>query len=233
MIGNHDERAPYAKGLFGSDDDGPQDRVYDVGGLRIVALDTSVPDTTTARCCPSSSTGSRRPEHARRARHHPGDAPCADPGADAGAGRDHRAVDQDRLAEVVEGSDVRQILGGHFHYTSHSTFAGIPVSIASASCYTTDPAPPDRLISGVDGHQAFTMAHVCIDRIVHTVVPLPEAPEVTATRPRCAKPRMHSPPGAPRYFQPQGLRLQQSDRVARASGTADRPLRRGCATLGA
>ena len=88
-------------------------------------------------------------------------------------------LDQDRLAAVVEGSDVRQILGGHYHYTSHSTFAGIPVSVASASCYTTDPAPVDRLVSGVDGHQAFNTVHVYDDRIVHTVIPIPEAPEVS------------------------------------------------------
>jgi hypothetical protein len=74
---------------------------------------------------------------------------------------------------------VRQILGGHFHYSSHSTFAGIPVSVASASCYTTDPAPLDRVVSGVDGHQAFNTVHVYDDRIVHTVIPIPEAPEVS------------------------------------------------------
>ncbi len=85
----------------------------------------------------------------------------------------------DRLAAVVEGSDVRIIVGGHYHYSTYSTFAGIPVSVASASCYTTDVAPKDRLISGVDGHQAFTMMHVYDDRIVNTVVPLAEAPEVS------------------------------------------------------
>ena len=88
-------------------------------------------------------------------------------------------LDQDRLAVVIEGSDVRQILGGHYHYTSYSTFAGVPVSVASASCYTTDPAPVDRLVSGVDGHQAFNTVHVYDDRIVHTVIPIPEAPEVS------------------------------------------------------
>ena len=51
--------------------------------------------------------------------------------------------------------------------------------MASASCYTSDPAPLDRLISGVDGHQALTMLHLYDDRIVHTVVPLPEAPEAS------------------------------------------------------
>ena len=85
----------------------------------------------------------------------------------------------DRLAAVVEGSDVRQVIGGHYHYSTYSTFAGVPVSVASASCYTTDVAPKDRLISGVDGHQAFTMMHVYDDRIVNTVVPLAEAPEVS------------------------------------------------------
>jgi Icc protein len=42
-MGNHDERAPFARGLFDSDHDGFQDRVHEVDGLRIVALDTSVP----------------------------------------------------------------------------------------------------------------------------------------------------------------------------------------------
>ena len=44
VMGNHDERAPYAEGLFDvATTTAPQDPVYDVGGLRIVALDTSVP----------------------------------------------------------------------------------------------------------------------------------------------------------------------------------------------
>jgi Icc protein len=71
------------------------------------------------------------------------------------------------------------VLGGHYHYSTYSTFAGVPVSVASASCYTTDVAPQDRLISGVDGHQAFTMTHVYDDRIVNSVVPLADAPEVS------------------------------------------------------
>ena len=87
--------------------------------------------------------------------------------------------DQHRLAEVVTGTDVRCILGGHFHYSTYSTFAGIPVSVASATCYTSDPAPLERFVSGVDGHQAFTMVHVYDDRVVHTVVPVDEAPEVS------------------------------------------------------
>ena len=180
VIGNHDERAPYAQGLFDSDDDGPQDRVHDVGGLRIVALDTSVPEyhhgeLTAGQLDWLRDVLSTPAEHGTiLAMHHPPiPMPTMEPAAII------ELLDQDRLAEVIEGSDVRQILGGHYHYTSYSTFAGIPVSVASASCYTTDPAPVDRLISGVDGHQAFNTVHVYDDRIVHTVVPIAEAPEVT------------------------------------------------------
>jgi Icc protein len=180
VIGNHDERAPYARGLFGSDDDGPQDRVHDVGGLRIVALDTSVPNYHHGELLPGQldwlrDVLSTPAEHGTiLAMHHPPiPVPTLEPAAII------ELLDQDRLAEVIAGSDVRQILGGHFHYTSHSTFVGIPVSVASASCYTTDPAPADRLVSGVDGHQAFNILHVYDDRIVHTVIPIPEAPEVS------------------------------------------------------
>ena len=88
-------------------------------------------------------------------------------------------LDQHQLAAVVEGTDVRAIVGGHFHFSTYSTFAGVPVSVASASCYTSDPAPVERFVSGVDGHQAITMMHVYPDRIVHTIVPLAEAPEVS------------------------------------------------------
>ncbi len=88
-------------------------------------------------------------------------------------------LDQDRLAEVVRGTDVRSVIGGHFHFSTYSTFAGIPVSVASASCYTTDPAPLSRFVSGVDAHQSLTMMHVYDDRIVQTIVPLSVAPEIS------------------------------------------------------
>ena len=180
VMGNHDDRASYARGLFQTDDDGPQDRVHDLGGLRIVALDTSLPDYHHGALSDDQLDWLRdllstRAEHGTiLAMHHPPiPVPTLEPAAII------ELVDQDRLAAVVEGSDVRQILGGHFHYTSHATFAGIPVSVASASCYTTDPAPVDRLVSGVDGHQAFNTVHIYDDRIVHTVIPIPEAPEVS------------------------------------------------------
>ena len=179
-MGNHDERAAYSRELFGAASEEPQDRVYDVAGLRIVALDTSVPgyhhgDLTEGQLAWLAEVLATPATHGTvLAMHHP---PIPLPMLRAA--EIIELLDQHLLAEVVEGSDVRAVLGGHYHLTSWSTFAGVPVSVASASCYTTDPAPRDRFVSGVDGHQAITMLHLYRDRVVHTLVPLPEAPEVS------------------------------------------------------
>lgn len=178
-MGNHDERAAYSRELFGGESDDPQDRVYDVAGLRIVSLDTSVPgwhhgEVTDAQLTWLADVLAAPAEHGTiLALHHP---PIPSPMVPAAEIIELR--DTDRLAEVLRGSDVRAILGGHYHYTSHATFAGIPVSVAAATCYTLDTAPLDRLISAVDGHQALNVVHVYADRVVHSVVPVPDAPEV-------------------------------------------------------
>lgn len=179
-MGNHDERAAYSLGLFGTESEEPQDRVYDVAGLRIVALDTSVPgwhhgELTDGQLDWLRGVLAEKAEHGTiLAMHHP---PIPVPMV--------RAAEiielhhQEKLADVVRGSDVRAIIGGHFHFTSWSSFAGIPVSVASASCYTLDPAPDGRFVSGVDGHQAVTMMHLYADRVVQSVVPLTDSLEVS------------------------------------------------------
>jgi Icc protein len=179
-MGNHDERTAYSAELFGTASDEPQDRVVEVDGLRVVALDTSVPGYHHGELDAGQLAwladvlSTPAPHGTLLAMHHP---PIALPMLRAAELIE--LADQDALAAVVAGSDVRGILGGHFHYTSWSTFAGVPVSVASASCYTSDPAPVERFVSGVDGHQAFTMLHLYDDVVVHTVVPLAPAPEVT------------------------------------------------------
>ena len=178
-MGNHDERAAYSRELFGEESDAPQDRVHDVAGLRIVSLDSSVPgwhhgEVTDQQLSWLAEALATPAEHGTiLALHHP---PIPSPLVPAAEIIELR--DAERLAGVLRGSDVRAILGGHYHFTSHSTFAGIPVSVAAATCYTVDTAPLDRLISAVDGHQALNIVHVYDDRVVHSVVPVPAAPEV-------------------------------------------------------
>jgi 3',5'-cyclic AMP phosphodiesterase CpdA len=179
-MGNHDERAPFARGLFGSDDDGFQDRVHEIDGLRIVALDTSVPGYHHGDLHPDqlawlADVLATPAEHGTLlAMHHP---PLPVPMLRAAELIELH--DQQALADVITGTDVRGILAGHLHLSTWSTFAGVPVSVASASCYTTDPAPVDRFVSGVDANQAFTMVHAYDDRLVHTLVPLERGPEVS------------------------------------------------------
>ena len=179
-MGNHDERAPFAEGLFDSDDDGFQDRVHEVDGLRIVALDTSVPGYHHGELRPEqlawlADVLATPAEHGTLlAMHHP---PLPLPMLRAAELIELH--DQQALADVITGTDVRGILAGHLHMSTWSTFAGVPVSVASASCYTSDPAPVDRFISGVDAAQAFTMVHTYDDRLVHTLVPLERGTEVS------------------------------------------------------
>ena len=117
--------------------------------------------------------------------------------------------DQERLAEALAGTDVRMILGGHFHYSSYSTFAGIPVSVASATCYLSDIAPKDRFISAVDAEQSVNVVHVYDDKVVTSVVPTHDSAEISGfgigRRPTG---RGDVVRGAPRDLLPQGLRLQ-------------------------
>ncbi|KQV71480.1 3',5'-cyclic-nucleotide phosphodiesterase [Nocardioides sp. Root122] len=179
-MGNHDERSPYARGLFDSDDDGFQDRVHEVDGLRIVALDTSVPGYHHGTLEPEqldwlADVLATPAEHGTLlAMHHP---PLPLPMLRAAELIELH--DQQSLADVITGTDVRGILAGHLHLSTWSTFAGVPVSVASASCYTSDPAPVDRFVSGVDAGQAFTMVHTYDDRLVHTLVPLERGTEVS------------------------------------------------------
>jgi 3',5'-cyclic AMP phosphodiesterase CpdA len=80
--------------------------------------------------------------------------------------------DQGGLAEVLFGSDVRSIIAGHLHYSSTGTFAGIPVSVASATCYTQDLNVPAGGTRGRDGARAFNLVHVYGTTVLHSVVPV-------------------------------------------------------------
>ena len=181
VMGNHDERADYSLGLFGEASDATQDRVHDIDGLRVISLDSSVPgyhhgELSDAQLSWLAEVLSTPAEHGTLlALHHP---PIPLPMLRAAELIE--LLDQDRLDAVLDGSDVRGILAGHLHFSTYSLFAGIPVSVASASCYTSDPAPVGRFVSGVSSGQAFTMVHAYDDRLVHTIVPLDSGAEVNS-----------------------------------------------------
>jgi Icc protein len=181
VMGNHDERLQYSRELFDVEGtEAPQDRVYDIGGLRIISLDTTVPGFHHGELTDEQLDWLRdvlatpAPHGTLIAVHHP---PIPTPLLWAMEMLELHA--QDRFAEVISGTDVRSILGGHLHYTTHSVFAGVPVSVAAATCYTMDLADGRKLLSGVDANQAFNIVSTYEDRVVHTVIPLLGANEVT------------------------------------------------------
>jgi 3',5'-cyclic AMP phosphodiesterase CpdA len=89
--------------------------------------------------------------------------------------------DQRALAEVLRSTDVRSIIAGHLHYSSTATFAGIPVSVASATCYTQDLNVPVGGTKGRDGARSFNLVHVFEETILHSVVPLGQFSQVSYT----------------------------------------------------
>jgi 3',5'-cyclic AMP phosphodiesterase CpdA len=180
VMGNHDERRAFHANLL----DEPEsldsvDRVFDVNGLRIVVLDSTVPghhhgviDEEQLRWL-GEVLATPAPHGTLLALHHP---PVPSPLFAVQLADLH---DQDALAEVLRGTDVRGILAGHLHYSTFSTFADIPVSVASATCYTEDLNIPAGRMRGQDGGQSFNLVQVFDDRVVHLVVPSSEYPTVT------------------------------------------------------
>lgn len=176
VAGNHDERpAMRAALLDAAPSEQPLTGVWDLGGLRLVALDSSVPgwhhgDLDAAQLAWLGEVlAEPAPLGTILALHHP-PLPSHIPFFDILELR-HQA----ELAEVVAGSDVRAILAGHLHYSTSGTFAGVPVSVAAATCYTMNLQRPPARVNGMDAGQSFQLVHVYDDVVTHAVVPVIEA----------------------------------------------------------
>lgn len=175
VMGNHDDRGQFRRELldeFPGRVPLPVDRVDELDGLRLVTLDTSVPGFHHGELRPSQLDwladvlAAPAPLGTIVAMHHP-PVPSVLPLAGSVELRD-----QWRLAQVLRGTDVRAIIAGHLHYSTFATFAGIPVSVASSTCYAQDLTVPVGGTRPQDGAQAFNMVHVYDDTVVHSVVPI-------------------------------------------------------------
>jgi 3',5'-cyclic AMP phosphodiesterase CpdA len=176
-MGNHDDRASFREGLFGEvPTDRSVDRVYDVNGLRVITLDSTVPGHHYGEVSSdqldwlAEELAFPVPHGTILAMHHPPVPSVLDLAVSV------ELRDQRGLAEVLEGSDVRSIIAGHLHYSTNATFAGIPVSVASATCYTQDLNVEPGATKGRAGAQAFNLVHVYEHTVLHSVVPVGSYP---------------------------------------------------------
>ncbi|MFB8386964.1 phosphodiesterase [Microbacterium sp. NPDC055910] len=173
VMGNHDDRGAFREGLLDEAADlRPVDRVDELNGLRVITLDSTVPGEHYGELRDEQLQWLRNelatpaPLGSILAMHHP-PVPSVLPLAVAVELRD-----QSRLAEVLRGTDVRAIIAGHLHYSTFATFAGIPVSVASSTCYSQDLTVPTGGMRPQDGAQTFNLVHVFDDTVVHSVVPI-------------------------------------------------------------
>ena len=180
VMGNHDDRSTFRRELLGHlPTSNPVDRAHDINGLRIIALDSTVPghhhgivsDEQLDWLAEELSVPA--PHGTILAMHHPPVPSVLDLAVLV------ELREQDGLAEVIRGSDVRSIIAGHLHYSTTATFAGVPVSVASATCYTQDLNVPVGGTRGRDGAQSFNLVHVYDDTVLHSVVPVGNYPTVS------------------------------------------------------
>ncbi len=187
--GNHDDRATFRSllldgggiGTPGVTDVEPAAPIHGairLGDLRVIVLDTSVP---------SHHHGELDVDQLAWLEHE-----LATPAPDGSIIVMHHAPlpavldlaatvelrDQKALADVLRGSDVRSILGGHVHYSSSGTFAGIPVSTATSTAYTQDLSVEVGGTRGRDGAHGFSLVYVYDDTVLHSVVPAGDFPTV-------------------------------------------------------
>src|SRR3546814_3750181 len=136
-MGNHDDRASFREHLLPAEEaespSAPVDRVDELDGLRIVTLDTSVPGFHHGEISDAQLDwlagvlSTPAPLGTILALHHPPVPSVLDLAASV------ELRDQSRLAADLRGTDVSAIIGGYLHYSTFATFAGIPVSVASAT----------------------------------------------------------------------------------------------------
>lgn len=177
--GNHDDRRAMRSelGLAGAGDE-PIVEVRWFGGMRVIVVDSTVPGAHWGEV-PSSQLewlegelSTAAPQGTLLLLHHPPLPTVLDLAVTV------ELRDQDALAEVLRGTDVRGILSGHVHHPSFGTFAGIPVAVASSSAYGQDLAQPVGATRGQDAAQGYNLVHVYADTIVHSAVSLERGADV-------------------------------------------------------
>jgi 3',5'-cyclic AMP phosphodiesterase CpdA len=170
--GNHDDVAHLREHMLGLEAErGPLDQVVRVGGLRIIGIDSSVPDADHGELSDAQleALAGELAEPAADGTvlvvHHP---PIwsTTPMSQLVALREPQ-----RLGAAIRGTDVRLVLSGHTHRVSAGTLAGVPVWVSGATAMQSDVLARDGFRAHVGG--GFSRIDVLDEgELVVTFVPL-------------------------------------------------------------
>lgn len=151
-MGNHDRRETLREGLLG---EAPSADPYHyttwIDGLRIVVLDSSIPELPHGELDEAQLAWLRTelatpaPEGTIVAVHHP-PVPGPVPVINVLMLRNAEA-----LADAIRGTDVLGVLAGHVHHPTVAPFAGVVCASAPATAYTVDPLGVGTGFRGVEG----------------------------------------------------------------------------------
>lgn len=178
--GNHDIRSAFREILLGEtvdDTAAPINQIHHFSGLRLISLDSVIPGTDGGELRHEqlewlrAELDSPAPDGTVVALHHP---PISSPIRSMTA---LALAEPHRLAEALEGSDVRLVVAGHNHHATSGMLAGIPVWAAPSLCYQSHalvedayvPLPGSAFtrIDLVDGQPLVTVVPVALGAVSH------------------------------------------------------------------
>lgn len=173
LPGNHDVTGTLREHLLGDTrSTGPMDSSLRLGGLRVVALDSTVENGHHGELSADqlarlgAELQEPAPDGTVLAIHHP---PLPSP---VGL-MEHVALrEPERLFEAIRDTDVRLVVSGHAHHTACGEAGGVPVWISPSTAYTADVTAPDGLYRGIAGGAGLTRIDVFADTVVASFVPL-------------------------------------------------------------
>ncbi len=172
LPGNHDRRPSFARHLLGRDSGlMPLNQVHWRGDLRVISLDSVVPGEEYGLLADEtleflrSALVDPTPDGTVLAVHHPPLPSPIEPMSRI------RLREPERLAEVIEGADVRVILCGHNHHEGFGMLGSTPVWISPSAAYRLD-VTSRTAFRGLPGG-AFTQVDLDERGASATVIPIP------------------------------------------------------------
>lgn len=171
LPGNHDDRGGFRRHLTAGGGTGPVNQTRWRNGLRVIALDSTVPGQAHGELADETLAFLRSelevaaPDGTIVALHHPPLPSPIDPLTEISL------RDPDRLGAAIEGSDVRLVLCGHYHHEASGMLGRTPVWVSPATAYRVD-VTRTQVLAGIPG-VAFSRIDLSPGGHAVSVIPVP------------------------------------------------------------